>query len=81
MPIEIDFVRHVVKGPDAVTLTAGQRRFRTFQARGIGYCLIGLRREMNFETANRITVTLDVFPPLAMARLARDPELDRKSVV
>ncbi len=75
VPIEIDLVRHVVKGPDAVTLTAGQPGLRTFQARGIGHCRIGLRSEMNFKTANRITVVLNVFPPLAMAGFARDPEL------
>jgi len=75
VPIEIDLVRHVVKGPDAVTLTAGQPGFRTFQARGIGHSRIGLRGEMSFETANRITVALDVFSPLAMAGFARDPEL------
>ena len=75
VPIEIDLVRHVVKGPDAVTLTAGQPGFRAFQALGIGHSRIGLRGEMSFETANRITVALDVFPPLAMAGFARDPEL------
>src|SRR5437879_406869 len=29
MPIEIDLVRHVVESPDAVTLTAIERRVRT----------------------------------------------------
>jgi hypothetical protein len=75
MPIEINLVRHVVKRPDAVTLTAGERGFRTFQTGRIGHRRIRLCCEMNFETANRITIALDMFAPLAVAGFARDPEL------
>ena len=75
VPIEIDFVRHAVKRPHAVTLTAGEAGFWTFQPCGIDHRRIGLRGEMSLETANRITVVLDVFPPLTMAGFARDPEL------
>jgi hypothetical protein len=75
VPIEIDLVRHVVESPDAVALPAGEPGFWTFQTCGIGYGRVRPCCEMNFETANRITVALDVFAPLAVTGFARDPEL------
>src|SRR5437667_12506896 len=75
MAIEIDLVRHVVKSPHAVTLTAGEPGFRTFQTCRIGHGRIRLCCEMNFETANRITIALNVFAPFTVAGFARDPEL------
>jgi hypothetical protein len=75
VPIEIDLVCHATEGPDAMTLTTGERGLRTFQARGIGCRRIGLGCEMDFETANRIPVACNVFASLAVTGLARNPEL------
>ena len=75
VPIEIEFVRHVIECPHAVALTASQPRFRAFQTCGIGDGRIGSCCEMNFETSNGITVALDVLVPLAVACFARDPKL------
>ena len=75
VPVELDLVRHAVESPDAVTLPAGEAGFRTFQACRIGYGWVRPRCEMNFETAKRITIALDVLAPLAMAGFTRDTEL------
>src|SRR6266581_830476 len=72
--IKIDLVGHIVERPDAVTLTAGERRLGTIEAGRVGHGWIELRREVKLETTDRITIALDVFAPLAVARLARDPE-------
>src|ERR1700756_2681652 len=75
MTIEIDLVFHAIEGPNAVALPAGQAGFRTLQICGIGYRRIRPRCEMNFETAQGITIPLDVLAPLTMAGFAGDPEL------
>ena len=75
VPIEIDLVRHAVESPDAMALPAGEPGFRPFQTRRRGYGRVRLGCEMNFETAKRITIPLDVLAPLAMAGFARDAEL------
>ena len=75
VPIEIDLVCHVVESPNAVALPAGEAGFRTFQTCRIGHGGVRPRCEMNLETANRITIPLDVLASLAMTGFARDPEL------
>ena len=74
MSIEIDFIRHVIKGPNAVALPAGEPRVRTLQARRIRHGWVRFRREMNLETADGISVERDVLSSFAVARFARDPE-------
>src|ERR1051325_7584031 len=68
-------IGHVVESPHAVALPAGKPRFRTLQIRRIGYRRVRSFCEMNLETAQGITVALDVLAPLAMAGFTRDPEL------
>src|SRR5437879_4391280 len=41
VPVEIDFIRHVVKCPDAVALAAVERGSRSLQARGVRHGRVG----------------------------------------
>src|SRR5437899_2969175 len=60
LPIEIDFVRHVVESPNAVALAAIERRVRRLQPGGIRYGRVGPRCEMNVETPEGIATERNV---------------------
>ena len=74
LSIEIDFVRHVVEGPDAVALAAIESGNRASQARRIRYASIRFSCQMNFESPDGISIKCDVLISLTVASLTRNPK-------
>jgi hypothetical protein len=74
LPVKIDFVRHVIEGPDAVALSAIQVGDRSRKASRICYRRVRFGCQMNFESPKGISVDRDVIASLAMTCFAGDPE-------
>ena len=74
LSIEIDFIGHVVEGPNAVALAAIEAGDRGGQARRIRYASIRFSCQMNFESPDGISIKCDVLISLAVASLTRNPK-------